>query len=276
MKVAWLAFRTMTAAVSLSATLTLGISSPASARYIATDNFTPIPISGCDLGGSCQASDLGGQVGTIVYDASDAVYLDVQSIGDFGQLYIYKDGIVSFGRPLPSTAALGNPSSLGNSFAAPGFAPLPLTAVEVAAAFQPTGQTDAFGYDYVVISGVTVFWTLTNGAIVGLELSSPGCPNAACFDYGSLAGSWYSPDTPVAPYLPAGALIGFPGDVVTMPQTGGIDFLTGYSPAFQHTVNLTGVPEPATWIMLAAGGGGVGLLVRRRRRRGCGVLPLPV
>jgi PEP-CTERM motif-containing protein len=240
-----------------AAMLSLATAAPATARPISTDSVAPgAPIAACALS-SCAPSDLGGVLGESILDvegSSDTI----GSLGVFNKLYIYTDGIVSFGKPLPAGATFGDPHSLGDSFAAPGFADYTGHSVAVEISVLP-GDPDASGlFD---VAGVRVYWIIDGSSIFALDLElNCAASSNACFDYGAGPGTFWYPETD--PFLVHGALVGFPGAT----QSGALTINAGFD--VQGTVDLAagpGVPEPSVWALLLLGFGALGATLRRRR-----------
>ena len=248
--------------------------SPAAARYISTDNITPSPISGCDLSSCGAPSTLDFHPG-VAFDPVFGIYGDHVSIGDFGKIYVYNDGIISLGHALPAGATLGDPGSLGNSYIAAGFADLSGSLAGIAAFsyYGPDGTSDSFGYPNETVGAVDIFWILKTGAIFGVSIGFDCGPTLACLEYGSDANSWYNTGPiPIDPYLPKGALIGFPGRHTTVPGVDPAGFLSRGNAAFQGAFDLnaplsSGTPEPAAWTMLLLGFGALGASLRLQGAR---------
>ena len=228
----WPGFRLL----GCGAIATLAFTGPADARFVSTDSLNPSSIDACDLGQPCSANNLGIFLGGTYQNPADGNYYQVNDLGDFANLYIYKDGIVSLGHALPSNATVGDASTLGDAFIAPAFADYINPAdpgkalAEVEVAFYPYDGT---------IKALNIYWRLHDGSLFGLEgLSNGGIVNGA----GGGFGGWWGP-VDIAEYTPDGAIVGSNG-------------------AFTQT--FAGTPEPATWTMLLIGFGLAGAAMRRR------------
>jgi hypothetical protein len=253
-----------------AAALCLAAASPAAARPIATDSITPLPVSACDLS-SCTPSDLGlGSLPANYFFGETAENVEIDTLGAFAKLYIYKDGIVSFGDPLPAGATLGDASTLGHAFAAPGFDSFAGHTIDVVVSLVPTfDPTIGPDGDYTGgLTGVSIYWEIDNATdhahIFGVSLGPDPCDTGfnACFYYGSPEFSWWRDDATDA-FLPDGALVGFPDAMHTV----GVDLFMADDPNIQGNVSFSGgaVPEPSVWGLLILGFGAVGAVLRRRR-----------
>jgi len=212
-----------------------------------------------------------------------------------GQLYIYDDGVVSFGKALPGGASVGDLSSLGDAFLAPGLNDFG-TALDFVS-ITPISQGYSDGVNPVV-GELRVQWVFDAPAgspnIFELDLfdesfggGKPGDVKAQ-FLYGSDGFNFSSSDgslldsnfLSVESYLPTGAVMayrdGAAGGSNTITLTDPADiaaFLDGNNGTGNNTtgIQLTGfglsaaVPEPATWLMMILGAGLTGAVLRGRR-----------
>ena len=247
------------------AALFVAVATPAAASFISTDSGDRNVITGCALGpGGCTApTDFGFSTLPAFPIGVDDEKHELDTFNPLSQMYVYRDGIVSFGAPLPDGATPGNAASLGGAFAAPGFADYSGDDVEIVAGVTPAADGS--------IGSAGIWWKVTHGGVISvfdLFLSS-SCADAY-FDYGSTSDSWVGLDTD--PWLPDGALVGFNGSLRTFPIDGSgvpvdISEFSSYS-GFVDFAGLpppSGAPEPGVWAMLVMGFGGLGALLRRRR-----------
>lgn len=268
--------------------------SGASARGIAVDTTLPPIVTVCDLGSPCAASGLGGQ-----YDFSnffnDGSVTDTNfNAGIFNNLYIYNDGVVSFGAPLPTTASVaGGLASLGPNYIAPGLANLNSPQVYISAFPQEAADGSLF------VNEVTISWVFKGPSdqlsLLGLDLvdkSAEGIAGAKPgdvsidMDFGAGSTSWFgglpndfcdaqcqsdisSNDFGVeGVYLPSGAKIGTSQGCAGLPTTVGANF--SY-PGFFCSANINvasvagAAPEPAAWALLLMGVGLIGFQLRAKR-----------
>jgi hypothetical protein len=222
---------------------------PANARGMAVDDWYPSPASSCALTGPCSPSNLGG-----VYDDANNQFLNVYTgpgtfnAGVFSDVYIYNDGVISIGGPLPSTASFsGGLASLGKNYIAVGFndySGLGGTGVgaEVTAPLVPVldPSGEFIYYTYNNPYDLRIYWffnaplgagppgvtpaTSPENAIFGVELFYAGNGvMQVSLAYGASVndGTWYLPSVPYCDlvceaggdnvagnYLPVGTLIG--------------------------------------------------------------------
>jgi hypothetical protein len=265
----------------LIAPLALGIAlaamaaQPALARRIAVDTSSPAAFTNfCSVGASsCAANNFGGV---------------------FGSVYVYNDGVVSFGQPLPTTASVaGGTGSLGSAYLAPGLTDLSgsLDGMFVnAISFNQglgEGYFDAAGHP---VTGELrldwVFGPVGSESIFELDLidetlpigQNPGLnPSvsddvSALFGYGSESGGWFDGGADVEPFLPTGSVIawniGGQSSSTTVPASGVGTYLDASNFEIDdiHLAPATSaaVPEPATWAMMIFGFGLAGAALRRR------------
>ncbi len=243
----------------------LAAASPAAARPIPTDSIHALDItsSACALSSCTAPSDLG--LGALPANYFDGVFGDnvtIDTLSGFDKLYIYRDGIVSFGSALPAGATLGDASTLGHSFAAPGFDAFAGDSIDVEVALTPA--RDSSGDATGGLAGIGIYWIINDANIFGMTIGSDPCSTGfnTCFYYGSPEFSWFKDDA-TDPFLPPGALVGFPGATHTV----GADLTIDLDTAIQGNVSLTGgvVPEPSTWALMILGFGALGAALRGRR-----------
>jgi PEP-CTERM motif-containing protein len=248
-----------------AAALCLAVASPATARPISTDSIHTLDItsSACALSSCTAPSDLG--LGTLPANYFDGVFgenVTIDTLSGFDKLYIYRDGIVSFGSALPAGATLGDASTLGHSFAAPGFDAFAGDSIDVEVALTP--ERDSVGDPTGGLAGIGIYWIINDANIFGMTIGSDPCSTGfnTCFYYGSPEFSWFKDDA-TDPFLPDGALVGFPGAMHTVGAGLTIDLDT----AIQGNVSLSGgaVPEPSAWALMILGFGALGAAFRRRR-----------
>jgi hypothetical protein len=255
--------------IGLGIALTCAAASPASARRIAIDSSTPKLLSSfCTVGGaSCAAHNFGGV---------------------FGSIYVYNDGIISVGQPLPSTASVaGGLGTFGSSYLAPGlynYGNLDGIYVNDISFNQAFGQGYFNANGQPVVGELRIDWVFgpsNNESIFELDMidttlvlgNDPGTnPSvtddvSAFFNYGADTGSWFDGGNESDPFLYPGSTIawniggqsGTSTTAAAFGETGGpeIDNL--------HFAPAT-VPEPATWAMMIVGFGLGGSALRRRGR----------
>ena len=244
-----------------------------SARGIAVDSGgAPPTTTNCALGGACAPQDFGGV---------------------FSSVYVYSDGVVSFGQPLPAGASVGGGvGTLGNAFIAPGFSDLSSSLDYVTAnaisfnlglgqgyfdslgnpvtgelrldwVFGPVGNESIFELDMVDQS-----LSPTLGEDPGVD-PSPSDTIGAALGYGADMGAWFNSGNGSAAFLPSGTEIawdigGVTGSAPASEAVGGGDI-----PIFTFQFNggsTTPMPEPSTWAMMIVGLGLAGGLLRGQRR----------
>ncbi len=270
--------RAVGAAVALL--LGAGLASPALAtRGIATDETLPPTVPACDLGQlSCSVADFVTDGALSSYDPNQGGSSGPVMAGPFADVFVYSDGLVSIGAPLPNTASfIGglSPTNLGNNYIAVGFADYT----------PPRVLVDLFPADSGVGSELDVFWTFhgpTGEDIFGLTLQ-PGTGGTfnATVGYGAFFDSdgWFnatnfggvSPscdvtclgpdgddgDNVVGVGLLDGALVGssYPGGPKGDLPGGAVGpNFTYASVSFTVEPNaVTPVPEPDSWTIMILG-----------------------
>jgi hypothetical protein len=250
------------------------LAGPALARRIAVDPSTPVLLpSYCSVGATtCAAHNFGGV---------------------FGNVFVYSDGVVSVGQPLPSTASVaGGVGTLGNAFIAPGFfdetGSLDAIRVNAISFNQGLGEGYFDAHGHPVVGELRLEWVFGPAAdmsVFELDLidetlplgQNPGLnPSAtddvsAFFGYGAAGSSWF-PDTP--PFLPPGAVIAWNiggkifSQTITAADNGDGNDLDNSQLEIDglHFSPTAGVPEPAMWAMMISGLAFTGAVLRRRRR----------
>ena len=214
----------------------------------------PTFVTGCQLGQGCTGFSMGFSVA-------------LNNGGSFDTIYVYRDGVIGLGQALPGGATLGDPSSLGDFYAAVGFEDLSGTSPGLIALgvdpanvgvtisrnggtdhSLPAGTVDEILVDYFIGDGQT---QAGYHGIMQVRF--------ATHQYGSIPAS--VPDISLLHGTPSGGfLMG-----KQWPETGLIDgaFVgTKLGP----TLDTSGVPEPATWALMILGVGAAGAALRRRRR----------
>jgi hypothetical protein len=221
------------AAVSLAGSAMAG-------RGIQVDdpNTPPLAFTPCTLGGS----------GCVGIAASSPEFVGAFSGDGSTTLYIYQEGVVSFGAELPTTASLaGGPASfgLGNWFA-PSFG----AATTVEAFHDPEGPGQ-FRINWGP-SGLPVFQLFilddTFNGVAEIGLNGDVQP-------GSLIAYNYTPFNWVPPpgFIPGGVDPTVDAIPLNVPGSFGLG-----------PTSVT--PEPASWALMIAGFGLMGAMLRRRRR----------
>jgi len=149
---------------------------PAAARGIAIDQVQPASIHPCTLGGACSPNDFNQTYDYNFIGGDPGPPTDAFNLGIFNKIYVYDDGVISIGNPLPSTASLaGGLASLGTDYIAAGFADLAHD--NSSGDFQVVGSVDpVFTPDgtALVAQTVNVEWIFDtpsgSSAILGLTL----------------------------------------------------------------------------------------------------------
>jgi hypothetical protein len=234
----------------------LGAAAPAFAqRGLVADSPTipgGTPITGCALGSACASNGL----------------LDVQAIkAGFGSdnLYIYSDGIVSFGAPLPLTASLaGGTASFGDgTWFAPGIgAPLAITAFTSEEGNQWWSWTDTHGdvlFQFQVRQDVTC-----SSCTSGPPFWNPTDTDLADFTFGFNGPGRGVEAFNLAPLTAPDETCGDP-NVTTFSGLAPLDCPAHYHTGLSGSGGSGGTPEPASWALMILGFGTVGSLLRRRR-----------
>jgi len=248
--------------------------STVSARGIAVDQGGPPPhITSCALGSLCAAQDFGGV---------------------FTSVYVYDDGVASFGQPLPAGASVaGGVSTLGSAFIAPGFSDLSGSLDYVAANAVSFNQGLGEGYFDSLGNPVTgelrldwVFGPAGNESIFELDMvdqslsptlgedpgvdPSPSDTIGAALGYGSDVGAWFNSGNGSPAFLPPGTEVawdigGVTGSAPASEAVGGGD-IPIFTFQFSNVSTTPVVPEPSTWSMMIVGLGFAGGLLRGQRR----------
>jgi hypothetical protein len=241
--------RALVAALGVAAS-TLLPSSAAIAREKVIDGIPLLPFTPCTIGASCAPTSIGFSV-----DFGN---------GPFSELYIYGNGLISFGAEIGAGADLSSLTTIGVNVFTAGYSPT-MTLGEFVIGSGPSN-------DPVFAQNIPVLR-------IGYRYALPGQPDPALwspiqvdlyrlgagdfvlqYDYG---GSGIAADIANDAYIGYNFLGG--GSVqVNAPQAavrgaGANDFryfLPGGAPA---------VPEPATWISMIAGFGLAGARLRKRR-----------
>jgi hypothetical protein len=246
------AFALRRLAAALVAVLAVGMAHEAAAQggvQADTATFSTYFPSLCVLGSTCGSAQLLGfnfklGNGTVV-----------------NSVYVYREGVISFGSALPTGATIGDLNSLGGAYYAGAFSPF--TGDDVTVTFGlaggidhglPKGVNDQVRIDYFVEpTGFGLGPDPTNvrgefqiqvnrgaddgtGATVTFLTGGPANDTSP----GARGTTWYSSG------IPAGALSGAN--------------LSGVAVS-------TGTPEPASWTLMIGGFAAVGGLMRHKRRR---------
>ncbi len=175
----------------------------AAARGVAVDTVLPNAVTGCTLGASCSPSNLGG-----AYDLGNyfgATPVSAFTTGPFSNIYIYADGVISIGAPLPSTASVaGGLASLGSgNYIAAGLGDYSALDEQVLVSVLPAPE--APGPD-ISPEELRIYWTFdlpagqttldpTGGqnAIFGIDMMYEGGGKYLVdVNYGASTSSWYS------------------------------------------------------------------------------------
>jgi hypothetical protein len=280
----------LTATTWVLAAMAAGWASTAAARGIAIDQVQPAPIAACALGAACAPNSFNGVYDFNFFGPPDPSVNPAFNLGVFKNLYVYADGVISFGKPLPAGASLASGlGSLGGNYIAAGFANLP--SYNSAGDFEVTGSVDPTltpDGSALVAQMVNVEWIFDtpdgHASILGVTLTdlsdiAPGDIGVS-IDSGADNTTWFAKNYPNAycdalctanfdsgfyyegVYLPAGTQIasGFKG--FGPPVSVNSDF--SY-PGYFFTINVDAVPEPASWALAIVGFMMLGRQIRRRR-----------
>ena len=253
----------------------LAMASAASARRIPSDTPVILGLSVCTFSaGSCAASDLGVGLYNNYLDSAFTGW-DGNS-GDVapGNVYIYDSGIVTLNNPLPPTADLSNPPTLGTAFLAPGLIGSGAYGVsefltDSGCEYSPDMCQYGTGIEIVFATGNTLFG-------VHIQDNSPFGSTSftnvtVSFDYGDYgdfpagSGVFYSPT------LPSGAKIAYDmGGSTFLERAPSDPGLTDIGGTFDLSIAgsplTSGAPEPRTWALMLSGLCLVGAALRRQTK----------
>jgi hypothetical protein len=228
------------------------------------------------LAGQAQASRLTIDSGTIdfapcVLGSGSCAGIDMPFSANFGtgafsKVYVYSNGLVSFGSEISAAADLSSLASIGGNVFTAGYSPT----MTLSSPFQLQNPSVAFAGTGILankpvfrIRYLASFGTLPESADLPMQFSifDVGSGQYALqLQHGSLS---KSPDIAPDSYLGysfGGAGVQVSGATLrTQVQSGTTDF--------EYFFGGTGgaVPEPASWMMLIAGFGLVGSSLRRQR-----------
>jgi hypothetical protein len=210
--------------------LAVSAAGSAHARLIVIDSNPFTPITPCSIGTPCAATPLG-------FNADFGG-------GSFSGLYVYDNGLVSFGSEISAGADLSALSTIGSSVFTAGYS---------------SGMTLS---NFAVASDNTSFGTVTDAPVQFDIYDLGGGDFVLQFDYGD--GS-FLPDIADDAYLGYHIIGGGSlqltnqrADVQANSPTSYRYFLPGRNPA---------VPEPGTWAMMIVGFGMAGIKLRRSVRQ---------
>jgi PEP-CTERM motif len=220
--------------------------SPASARRIVIDGNPFNPVVGCTIGVSCAATPLG-------------FTADFGS-GAFNGLYIYGNGLISFGSEIAAGADLSSLASIGTNVFTAGYSPgMTLSNIEVATGLSNVEFVNA---PVLRLRYLASFDAQTDIPFQ-IDIYNVSAGNYVLqFDYGSgIAPADIAADAYIGYNVPgSGALqVNNPRSLV---QNAGEDDFRYFFPAGAGG----GVPEPLTWSMMLIGFGFVGGSMRSQRR----------
>ena len=266
-------------AIALAVAALASVAGPAlaSGRGIQADDprVSPVPVAGCTLGSACTGINLpGGTYGGYVNDDGSLIRFFADT-----KLFVYKEGVVSFGTALPSTASLASgTASLGSgNWFAPAFgAPTDVLTYDdgngqLRINWGPHVGDILPGYVPPEPDPITGFvepppriQALFQMVIFDRNFGFPPLDVFAVFNY----------DGGV---VPGGRNVAYsyrPFDVDPLltgpnPNDGRDDFFQlAYSGGFGAGPGDTGgVPEPAAWALMLLGFGAMGAVLRRARPR---------
>lgn len=233
----------------------LGGAAPAFAgRPLVADtptNPNPTPFAGCSLGSACSP--------TLTLDGTPGIDAFNDGFGA-SNVYVYGEGVVSFGAPLPLTASLaGGTASFGDgTWFAPGLgAPLEITSYQSILGNHWFNWDDAGGH--IMFQMEIRDDGACHSCVFGNPFWNPRDANLADFDV-----TFNGPGRGIEAYNVAPeAQPGFPP---CAPDSGGPGNLACPGHFNNDLRGSSGTPEPASWALMIAGFGAVGSLLRHRRR----------
>jgi hypothetical protein len=254
------------------------IAAPAQARGIVADFALPPVVAACTslAQQSCSVSNFVNNGLTYDFANSGLDHNTPAAAGIFGNVYVYAQGIISIGSPLPPTASINgglNAANLGNNFIAPGLSNYylsPAANERVLVSLIPDDNT-------ALPNELRVYWVFNDPAnqldIFGLDLithapnpPNPPIPPSASVGYGTFLSddTWFNEANfgapPFCDALCVSTTVGgaeLPGDALvgsSYPDGPGSNIAETYFFNFTLTSSTTAsVPEPSAWSIMLAG-----------------------
>ncbi len=228
----------------------LSAATPVTATRIQIDssdtNFTPCVIGGAPCAGL-----------TMPFSANFG-------IGAFNKVYVYSNGLMSFGAEIAAGANLSSITSIGGNVFTAGYSP----SMTLTSPFQVQDPSNAFN-GTGILQNKPVFrvrYLASFGTVVGMPMQ------VSIFDVGGgeYALQFGHGNNSATPDIAADAYLGYSFGSSSLQVSGNTlrGQVQGGTTAFEYFFRATApsVPEPTSWAMIIAGFAIAGANIRHRRR----------